>query len=58
MNVAARLEQLNKNYGSLILVSEETAKAAGTTFRFEPIGEVMVKGREQPIRAFKVLADE
>ena len=58
VNVAARLEQLNKNYGSLILVSEETAKAAGTTFRFEPIGEVMVKGREQPIRAFKVLADE
>lgn len=58
VNVAARLEQLNKNYGSLILVSEETARSAGKAFRFEPIGEVMVKGREQPIRAFKVLGDE
>lgn len=58
VNVAARLEQLNKQYDSLILVSEETAKAAGTTFRFEAIGDVMVKGRGQPIRAFKVLAND
>lgn len=58
VNVAARLEQLNKQYGSLILVSEATAQAAGAAFRFEPIGEVTVKGREQPIRAFQVLPQE
>lgn len=58
VNVAARLEQLNKQYGSLILASEATVQAAGGAFRFEPIGEVTVKGREQAIRAFKVLPPE
>lgn len=54
VNVAARLEQLNKQYGSLILVSEATAQAAGNAFRFQAMGEVSVKGREQPIRVFQV----
>ncbi|MEK9945877.1 MAG: adenylate/guanylate cyclase domain-containing protein [Alphaproteobacteria bacterium] len=52
VNLAARLEQLNKDYGSLIMVSEETARLAGDEFAFNPIGDITVKGRAQPVRAF------
>ncbi|MDA0367775.1 MAG: adenylate/guanylate cyclase domain-containing protein [Proteobacteria bacterium] len=57
VNLAARLEQLNKQYGSLIMVSEETARRAGTGFRFEPIGDITVKGRAKTVRAFTVAVE-
>lgn len=47
VNLAARLEQLNKEYGTRILVSETTAGLAGRQrFAFERIGEVQVRGRQ------------
>ncbi len=58
VNVAARLEQLNKDYGSLIMVSEETARLAGDEFAFTAIGEIVVKGRKQPVRAFTMAVDQ
>jgi class 3 adenylate cyclase len=58
VNLAARLEQLNKDYGSLIMVSAETATLAGDEFDFAPIGDITVKGRAQPVRAFTVAFDQ
>lgn len=54
VNLAARLEQLNKQFDTLIMVSEETKARAGNGFSFEPLGELTVKGRERPVHAFAV----
>ncbi len=52
INVASRIEQLNKQFASEILVSEEVRVAAGESFQFVEKGEVPVKGREKPVRVF------
>ena len=54
VNLAARLEQLNKQHGTYILVSEETANACGERFPFERIGEVVVRGRSTPTTIYTV----
>jgi adenylate cyclase len=46
VNIAARLEQLNKNYGTYVLATESTVRAAGAEFPFERVDEVAVRGRE------------
>ena len=56
VNLAARIEQLNKQIGSRLLVSEvvwEEARGAGLAGA-TPMGHVPVKGREAPTRIYKV----
>ena len=49
VNLASRLEALNKTYGTRIIVSEATRTAAGAAdFAFRAIGEVRVRGRSRP----------
>ena len=45
VNLAARLEQLNKEYGTRILVSGSTRYACGEAFVFTPHGAAPVRGR-------------
>ena len=53
--LAARIEQLNKDYGSQILASREVLEhAGGVPPDAEPLGPVTVKGREQPIELFRL----
>jgi len=53
--LAARIEQLNKDYGSQILVSGEVLAAAGERARgHNPLGPVHVKGREEPIEIYRL----
>ena len=52
VNIAARLEQLNKSYGTYVLATEATVRAAGGTFSFERVGEVMVRGRSASTTVF------
>ncbi|TCO80571.1 adenylate cyclase [Plasticicumulans lactativorans] len=49
VNLAARLEPLNKDYDTRILVSEATRRAAGDPagLAFRPVGEVQVRGRTE-----------
>ncbi|MFT6913719.1 MAG: adenylate cyclase [Motiliproteus sp.] len=53
VNLAARLEQLNKQLGSRILISDETRKACRDgLFRFETRGETQVRGRNAVTRLY------
>lgn len=55
INIAARLEAANKHLGTRICVSASVAKAA-ENFRGRPVGELMLRGRSEPLRAFEPLA--
>lgn len=58
VNVAARLEQYNKQLGTEILLSEATRQACESqALRFRQQGEVKVKGRQQPVALFSVVSD-
>jgi adenylate cyclase len=54
VNIAARLEQLNKEYGTYVLATESCVSEAGDGFPSRPIGQVTVRGRNQPVSVFAV----
>ena len=55
VNIAARLEALNKDYGSSIIVSGETRSRAGPDqFEFALLDETMVRGRTTSTRIYRV----
>jgi adenylate cyclase len=55
VNVAARLEGLNKDLGTTILVSEETRALLGERVTVRDRGTIAVRGRTQPLRVYEVL---
>ena len=55
VNLASRLEGVNKFYGSHIMASEATAAECTGTVEFRELDLVAVKGKEQAIRVFEVL---
>ncbi|MHB1076129.1 adenylate/guanylate cyclase domain-containing protein [Thiobacillus sp.] len=54
VNLASRLEQANKFYGTRILVSEGTRNLAGETLAFREIDSLRVVGRLEPERVFEL----
>ncbi|MEE9598469.1 MAG: adenylate/guanylate cyclase domain-containing protein [Acidiferrobacterales bacterium] len=54
VNLAARLEQLNKEYDSRVLLSQRTAELAGDSFAFKKIGEVAIRGHETPVTIYEL----
>ncbi|MCW8884904.1 MAG: adenylate/guanylate cyclase domain-containing protein [Motiliproteus sp.] len=52
VNLAARLEQLNKQFGTEILVSEATRDACSEDFAFKHVGSSKVKGRSEETQVF------
>jgi class 3 adenylate cyclase len=54
VNLASRLEELNKQHGTRILVSQSTHDACRGQFAFTPLGEVLVRGRGEPVAIFSV----
>lgn len=55
VNIASRLEALNKDYKTSIIVSEPTRAAIGSAgFAFELLDEARVRGRTAPTRIYKV----
>jgi adenylate cyclase len=58
VNLAARLEQLNKEYGTRIIVSDSTVALAGRDrFGFKRLGDVKTRGRSQPTTVYTVVSD-
>jgi len=55
VNLASRLEQANKFYGTRILVSAETQRLAGDTLAFREIDTLRVAGKQEPIRVYELL---
>ncbi len=55
VNVASRLEGLNKQYGTTIVVSESVREAAGPGFLFRTLDVVAVKGRQGGLRIHELL---
>jgi adenylate cyclase len=49
VNLASRLESLNKDMGTTIIISEATRAALGEGFDTAPLREVHVKGKEQAV---------
>jgi len=55
VNLASRLEQANKFYGTRILVSETTRSLAGDTLAFREIDSLRVSGKQEPVRVFELM---
>jgi adenylate cyclase len=55
VNLASRLEGLNKYYGTEIILSEPTRLAAGDGFLFRPVDLVLPKGATEPVGIFELL---
>ena len=55
VNLAARLEALNKEHGTRIIVSERTRELAGPDrFSFRDLGTVKVRGRSRPVTIYRI----
>jgi adenylate cyclase len=54
VNLGARLESLNKEYGTRIIISEATRAALPDRYVFRPLGDVVVKGKTKPVAIFEV----
>jgi adenylate cyclase len=58
VNLAARLESLNKVYGTWVLVSENTRAVAGDGFEWRRIDRTAVKGREKGEFVYELLGEK
>jgi len=54
VNVASRLEGMNKEFGTVILLSEATREAAGDIVPMEYRGVAQVRGREVPMPVYSI----
>ncbi len=55
VNVASRLEGMNKAFGTTILASRAVYEACGDAIRFRPLGDAHAKGRAQALEVFEVI---
>lgn len=54
VNLGARLESLNKEYGTRIIISDATRERLKGRYDIHPLGDVVVKGKSQPVAIFEV----
>jgi adenylate cyclase len=57
INVASRLEGLNKDFGTSILVSAAIHDAVGDRFEFRPLGLSQVKGRAERVDLWELVGE-
>ena len=55
VNLAARLEGLNKEYGTTILVSDTVRDRVADRFRFKPVASVIAKGMTTQTHVFELV---
>ena len=54
VNLGARLESLNKDYSTRIIISEATRTRLKGRYDIHPLGDVVVKGKSKPVAIFEV----
>ena len=54
VNIAARLEALNKQHGTHVLVGENTYEVAKDHFQFSKLGDFQLRGKEKSIEVYEV----
>lgn len=57
VNLAARLEGVNKQYGTWVCVSEDTVKDCGDIIVFRKLDRIRVVGKSQPIRIYDAIEE-
>ncbi|HVC19015.1 MAG TPA: adenylate/guanylate cyclase domain-containing protein [Vicinamibacterales bacterium] len=55
VNLGSRLESLNKQYGTHIIISDATRARLTGAYTFRPLGDVVVKGKTQPVAIFELV---
>jgi adenylate cyclase len=55
VNLGSRLESLNKQYGTRIIISQATRKQLSCACEIRPLGDVVVKGKTEPVAIFQVV---
>ena len=55
VNLASRLEGVNKVYGSQILISEFTMRELKNSYKLREVDRLRVKGRETPVGIYEVM---
>lgn len=56
VNLAARLESANKQFGTRVLISADTWERTGDSFVAREMGLVEVKGKSRPVRIHEIMA--
>jgi len=54
VNLASRIEGLNKQFGSQLLISDAVRQAIGQDGDAIPLGDVPIRGYEQPVRVWRL----
>jgi len=57
VNLASRLEGLNKNYGSKVLISESTYLSVRSSFITQEADLVRVKGKTKPVKIYSLISE-
>ncbi len=58
VNLAARLEGVNKQYGTWVLISEETYNTGGNEFTVRQMDRVRVVGIQEPVRLYELIDEK
>ena len=54
VNLGSRLESLNKQYGTSVIISDATRERLQGRYDIRALGDVVVKGKSQPVAIFEV----
>jgi adenylate cyclase len=55
VNLGARLESLNKDYHTRIIISDATRERLRTDYALRPLGDVTVKGKSRAVSIYEVV---
>ena len=58
INLASRLESVNKYYGTYICVSEVVCNSSKDFFDFRYIDEIQVKGKDIPVKIYELIGEK
>lgn len=53
VNLAARLEQLNKQHGTTVLISDSTVNLLNDDYPLESVGTISIRGKSELVTVYK-----